>query len=62
MSPLFAIALDLSPAAWVATIISVTGFILMFGIASAKGDFKGLAESTLQNDNQIRNKNKKENK
>ena len=59
MSPLFAVALNMGPAAWIATVISVIGFLVMFGIASAKGDYQGLAKTTLENDQLIRNQRKK---
>ena len=54
MPLLFAVALELSPAAWVATIVSVVGFLVMFGISSAKGDFQGLIKTTLANDQAMR--------
>ena len=53
--PVFIVALGMGPFAWIATVISVVGFLIMFGIASAKGDYQGLARTTLEND-EIRRK------
>jgi len=47
---LFAVNLDMGFAAWAATIISVIGFITMFGLASIKGDYQDLIKTTLKND------------
>tara|TARA_B100000700_G_C15047548_1_gene858667 strand:+ start:2585 stop:2767 length:183 start_codon:yes stop_codon:yes gene_type:complete len=52
----FAIALDLSPLSLTVIVISGLGFIIMFGISSAKGDFQGLAKTTLENDKAKRDK------
>ncbi len=46
--------------AWIATIISGIGFIIMFGLASAKGDYQGLAKTTLDNDQSRRNQKNNE--
>ncbi len=43
----FAVAIGLGPIGWSVAIISGLGFVIMFGIASAKGDFKGVIESSL---------------
>ena len=43
----FGIALDLGPIAWIVTIVSGLAFIVMFGISSAKGDYKGIIDSTI---------------
>ena len=50
MQSLFGLALNLSPWTWAATIISSLGFLIMFGIASSKGDYQGLVKTTLDND------------
>ena len=47
---LFAVALEMGPAALVATVISVIGFVVMFALASIKGDYQGLAKTTLEKD------------
>ena len=46
----FAIALNMGTGAWIAAIVSGLGFIVMFGLASAKGDYQGLIDTTLKND------------
>tara|TARA_B100000700_G_C14617901_1_gene656791 strand:- start:101 stop:310 length:210 start_codon:yes stop_codon:yes gene_type:complete len=48
--PLFAIPLNMGTGAWIVTFIAGLGFIVMFGIASAAGDFQGLIDTTLEND------------
>tara|TARA_Y100001968_G_scaffold167223_1_gene153169 strand:- start:1827 stop:1991 length:165 start_codon:yes stop_codon:yes gene_type:complete len=48
--------------AWIATIVSGLGFAILFGIASAKGDFHGLIDTTLKNDQINREKKIKLNK
>ena len=50
MTVYFAVSLGLSPIEIAAIVISGVGFIIMFGIASAKGDFQGLIKTTLEND------------
>ena len=50
MTIYFAVSLGLSPIEIAAIVISGVGFIIMFGIASAKGDFQGLIKTTLEND------------
>jgi len=57
-SPLFAIPLNMATSTWVVTIIAGLGFILMFGIASAGGDYQGLINTTLENDALARQKKK----
>ena len=59
--PLFAIPLNMGTGTWVVTIISGLGFVVMFGLASAGGDFQGLINTTLENDAiaRKRRKNKK---
>jgi hypothetical protein len=57
-SPLFAIPLNMSTGTWVVTIIAGLGFILMFGVASAGGDYQGLINTTLENDALARQKKK----
>ena len=48
--PLFAIPLNMGTGTWIVTFIAGLGFIVMFGIASAAGDFQGLIDTTLEND------------
>ncbi len=50
MPIIFSTGLVMSPVAWVLTVISVIGFLVMFGIASLKGDYQGLSKSILEND------------
>tara|TARA_B100000700_G_C14787462_1_gene734212 strand:+ start:191 stop:364 length:174 start_codon:yes stop_codon:yes gene_type:complete len=45
-----AIALGLGPVGISAAVFSGLAFLIMFGIASAKGDFQGLVKTTLEND------------
>tara|TARA_B100001250_G_C19680768_1_gene735743 strand:+ start:111 stop:299 length:189 start_codon:yes stop_codon:yes gene_type:complete len=54
--PLFAIPLNMSTGTWVITIIAGLGFVLMFGLSSAGGDYQGLINSTLENDALARKK------
>ena len=46
----FAIPLNLGIATWSVIGISSIGFLIMFGISSAMGDFQGLVSTTLEND------------
>tara|TARA_Y100001968_G_scaffold10593_1_gene8815 strand:- start:501 stop:689 length:189 start_codon:yes stop_codon:yes gene_type:complete len=55
-NPLFAVPLNMGTGPWVVTIIAGLGFIVMFGIASAFGDFQGLINTTLENDSISREK------
>ena len=48
--PLFAIPLNMGTGTWIVTIITGLGFVVMFGIASASGDYQGLINTTLEND------------
>ena len=57
-SPLFAIPLNMGIGAWVVTIIAGLSFIVMFGLASAGGDYQGLINTTLENDALAREKRK----
>ena len=43
---------------WIVTIIAGLGFVVMFGIASAFGDFQGLVNTTLENDSNARESRK----
>ena len=54
MNNIFAIALEIGSAGWITIAVSGLGFIIMFGIASAKGDYQGLAKTTLKNDELMR--------
>ena len=56
--PLFAIPLNMSTGTWVITIIAGLGFIVMFGLSSAGGDYQGLINTTLENDALAREKRK----
>tara|TARA_Y100001968_G_scaffold333927_1_gene401238 strand:+ start:22155 stop:22355 length:201 start_codon:yes stop_codon:yes gene_type:complete len=57
MAQIFATDLNLSPLSISAIIISGLGFIIMFGIASAKGGYQDLINTTLENDARQRRKN-----
>ncbi|WP_269606096.1 hypothetical protein [Prochlorococcus marinus] len=57
-SPLFAIPLNMGTGAWIVTIVAGLSFVVMFGIASAVGDFQGLINTTLENDALSREKRK----
>ena len=54
MNLLFAVDLNLSPIETIAIIVSSLSFILMFGIASARGGFQELVKTTLENDKKNR--------
>ena len=60
-NPLFAVPLNMGTGTWVVTIIAGLSFVVMFGMASAFGDFQGLINTTLENDSNAREsrKNKK---
>ena len=60
-SPLFAVPLNMGTGTWIVTIVAGLSFVVMFGIASAFGDFQGLIHTTLENDSNAREsrKNKK---
>ena len=47
---IFAIPLNLGVGNWTVIAIASIGFLLMFVISSAKGDFQGLINTTLEND------------
>ena len=49
-NPLFAVPLNMGTGTWIVTIVAGLSFVLMFGIASAFGDFQGLIKTTLEND------------
>jgi hypothetical protein len=53
-SPLFALPLNMGIGTWIVTIVAGLSFIVMFGIASAFGDFQGLINTTLENDSNAR--------
>ena len=57
-SSLFAIPLNMGTGTWVVTIIASLGFIVMFGLSSACGDYQGLINTTLENDALAREKRK----
>ena len=56
--PLFAIPLNMGTGTWIVTIIASLSFVLMFGLASAGGDYQGLINTTLENDSIARAKRK----
>ena len=60
-TPIFAVPLNMGTGTWVLTIIAGLSFVVMFGLASAFGDFQGLINTTLENDSNAREsrKNKK---
>ena len=58
MANFFATDLNLSPLATGAIVISGVSFLVMFGIASAKGGFQELVKTTLENDAAQRSKKK----
>ena len=60
MTMLIGVALGLSSFEWTAIAISGGGFIIMFGIASAKGDFQVFIKTTLENDAARRDRLKQE--
>ena len=49
-NPLFAVPLNMGTGTWIVTIVAGLSFVVMFGIASAFGDFQGLIKTTLEND------------
>ncbi len=53
---LFAIPLNMGTGTWIITIITGLGFLIMFSIASAGGDYQGLINTTLENDALTREK------
>ena len=56
---IFGIPLNLGFATWSVVGIASLGFVVMFGISSATGDFQGLISTTLENDAKSRaNRNK----
>ena len=59
---LFAIPLNLGFATWSVVGIASLGFLIMFGISSAMGDFQGLVTTTLENDAKSRSNRKKSKK
>ena len=61
-SPIFAIPLNMGTGTWIVTIIASLGFVVMFGISSAGGDYKGLINTTLENDALTREKRKNKKK
>ncbi len=57
-SPIFAIPLNMDTGTWAVSIIAGVGFVVMFGLASAGGDYQGLINTTLENDAIAREKRK----
>ncbi|KGG12166.1 hypothetical protein EV05_1371 [Prochlorococcus sp. MIT 0601] len=58
MFKLFSVALGLNPLEIAVIIIAGLGFLLMFGISSAKGGYQDLIKTTLDNDERKRQKRK----
>ena len=58
LSPLFAVPLNMGTGTWIVTIVAGLGFVVMFGLASAGGDYQGLINTTLENDALAREKRK----
>ena len=56
--PLFAIPLNMGTGTWIVTIIAGLGFVVMFGLSSAGGDYQGLINTTLENDAVARERRK----
>ena len=46
-TPLFVVPLNMGTGTWIVTIIADLSFVVMFGIASAFGDFQGLINTAL---------------
>ena len=57
-SPLFAIPLNMGTGTWIVTIIAGLSFVVMFGLASAGGEYRDLINTTLKNDALAREKGK----
>ena len=45
---LLAISLGLGPIGWGVVVFSAISFLIMFGISSVKGDYKGIIEDALR--------------
>ena len=58
MNNLFAVEMGLGPLEIAVIAIAGFGFILMFGLSSAKGGYKDLIDTTLKNDQDKRNSRK----
>ena len=56
--PLFAIPLNMGTGSWIITIIAGLGFVVMFGLSSAGGEYQDLINTTLENDALAREKRK----
>ena len=50
----FAVPLNLGLSTWIVITIAGMGFLIMFSISSAMGDFQGLIRTTLENDSKSR--------
>ena len=59
---IFAVPLNLSFATWTVIGIAGMGFLVMFIVSSAMGDFQGLVSTTLENDAKSRASRQKEKK
>tara|TARA_Y100001968_G_C19355246_1_gene716838 strand:- start:1187 stop:1378 length:192 start_codon:yes stop_codon:yes gene_type:complete len=47
---IFAVPLNLGVTTWSVILLASLGFVVMFIISSAMGDFQGLIKTTLEND------------
>ena len=56
--PIFAIPLNMSTGSWFVTIVAGLGFVVMFGISSASGNYSDLINTTLENDALTRERRK----
>ena len=56
--PIFGIPLNMGTGTWIVAIIAGLGFIVMFALSSAGGDYQGLINTTLENDAVAREKRK----
>ena len=59
---LFAIPLNLGIGTWSVICIAGLGFLIMFGLSSAMGDYQGLITTTLENDAKSRSNRQTGNK
>ena len=62
MDLIFAVDLSLSPLSMGAIVVSGISFVVMFGIASAKGGYQDLVKTTLDNDAAHREKARNQSK
>ena len=58
-NPIFAVPLNLGLGTWSVIAIASLGFLIMFIVSSAMGDYQGLISTTLENDAKSRAKQSK---